>query len=163
MQHIIAYDVIKTLNDSMESELPDMILKVLKDKEGKRFDKRVIDYLNVKIPNMGFRKRDSYSCSSLIYNGNEYGLTFYYNTSDHARTVNTAFIESHNVAYFEARRFRNEQRRALLADEYRIDEIVRANNETVAAYNNYVEKKKLLSALIANEEYSLKNFTEVKP
>ena len=133
------------ISEQMESEFPDEILAALKDKEGKRFDKRVVDFLRAKFPDKNIRKTERFNHDSISYSGCESGLTMYYGGMEHTGTVNTQWIEEHNIAYFKARRERNNSRRALLADEYSMEEIVRRHKTMIVAHNTYLEAVQLFT------------------
>lgn len=137
MQPLTIESLRNIINNQMESEFPDELLAALKEKEGKRFDKRVVDFLRAKFPDKNFCKTERFNHDSISYSGCESGLTMYYGGMEHTGTINTQWIEEHNIAYFKARRERNAGRLALLADEYSMEEIVRRHNAMITAFCEY--------------------------
>lgn len=137
MQPLTIESLRNIINNQMESEFPDEILAALKEKEGKRFDKRVVDFLKNKFPDKNIRKREMITWCSISYDGNESGIMLYYDSSRHVGIVNTQWVEQQNAAYFAVRRERNAGRLALLADEYSMEEIIRRYNAMITAFCEY--------------------------
>lgn len=142
MQPLTIESLRNIINNQMESDFPDEILKALKEKEGKKFDKRVIDFLKAKFPDKHMRKRETGSYHSLCWDDNNHGITMYYYDSAHASTISTQWIEEHNVAYFKARRERNAGRLQLLNSPSHLALIVDQHNTLIATYNIYVNATK---------------------
>lgn len=142
MQPLTIESLRNIINNQMESEFPDELLAALKEKEGKKFDKRIINFLNEKFPGRSFRKRETGSYHSICWNDHNHGITMYYYGSEHAGTINTQWIEETNIAEFKARRERNAGRLQLLNSPSHLALIVDRHNTLIATYNIYVNATK---------------------
>lgn len=143
MQPLTIESLRNIINNQMESDFPDELLAALKEKEGKRFDKRIVDFLKNKFPDRNiYRGGVTSYFESITYDGNRSGITIYYYSSDHVGTINTKWIEEHNVAYFKARRERNAGRLQLLNSPSHLALIVDRHNTMIATYNIYVNATK---------------------
>lgn len=102
-----------------DTDTPAAILAILKTKEGKKLDKRVIDKLNAELPGLNIRKGLVASMTKIIYgdyyqtDGAKGGNLLIGYDSD---TIDTNWILEKNPAYFRAALQRNSERRAFLAD-----------------------------------------------
>jgi hypothetical protein len=138
MQGKVKPDDIKALiQNSLEPLEPaDTILAVLKENEGKRLTKLVIDKLKDRTGDQTLRISCIASMTSIEWGpfvGRLGSLLMAYQITN--VVIDTAFVLEHNVAYYEARDKRNAQRRALLADDpRRWQEIADTINRFQSAY-----------------------------
>ena len=140
MIHTIA-TVRATLESRIESDEPDEVLAILKKDDGKQLTKRILE----KLPSVGFGA-SLVSASGQRWRLSQHAGMIHLETWDYARsggstgihllmayaeksvTIDAAWVEEHNPAYFKGRRERNAARRAALGNHEALTSMALALN-----------------------------------
>jgi hypothetical protein len=150
----------KIIQNNIESNEPaDTILRILKENEGKRLDKRVIDKMQAAIPNWWIRDCREYGMTQIKWavrwdsekhqniptpEGQTEGSLLVAHEVKYIY-INSEEIKGKNPAYFSARDERNSQRREILEQrEGFFQNIVRPMNKFAEAHE---ELKNLFNSL----------------
>ena len=168
---ITSQQIVQIIKDGIEPTEPvDTILRVLRENDGKRFDKRFLAKLQEQVPDYELRDNRNYGMTQLEYKisgkmiakpGMEistHSLLISYETKN--VVIDADKIREKNPAYFEARDERNRQRHNLLADAKDFDALANASNAFAEA------KKKLQEELESIQEcpdyYAIENLVGLK-
>ena len=145
MIHTIA-TVRATLESRIESDEPDEVLAILKKDDGKQLTKRILETL----PSVGFGA-SLVSASGQRWRLSQHAGMIHLETWDYARsggstgihllmayaeksvTIDAAWVEEHNPAYFKGRRERNAARRAALGNHEALTSMALALNKSETA------------------------------
>ena len=156
MIHTIA-TVRATLESRIESDEPDEVLAILKKDDGKQLTKRILE----KLPSVGFGA-SLVSASGQRWRLSQHAGMIHLETWDYARsggstgihllmayaeksvTIDAAWVEEHNPAYFKGRRERNASRRAALGDHA-------ALRSMALALNKYETAKAILETALCTQ------------
>lgn len=126
-------DVRKIIQDSMEDTgTPTRILYFLKEYDGKRLTKRVVDAWKNKF---GTNARIFHVFNNTHFEAE--GIDFIVAYSDKNVIVDTKFIEDNNACYLSARQERNENRRKSLENYHALEtmaHVIQNINESVETF-----------------------------
>ena len=114
----------RLLRDTMEPTIPpDTILAQAMMHKGKPLTKRHVDAMNASAPGYGFRIDKIAGMTSIVWgdwarsNGTGPGGSVLIAYQIAGAILDPVWVREHNAAYYDARDTRNNQRRALLADD----------------------------------------------
>ncbi len=131
------------------TEPQNSILALLKAREGKRIDKRLIAMLNTAVPGHDIRLSLQYGMAKIawggwgLYDSGDVGGALFLSGGTKNLCVNTADILERNCAYFSALVERNEKRRAALNSAYDLRILEEAINAYIQARDRLKERLSL--------------------
>lgn len=133
------------IESQVESDLPDRILEVLKPFHGKAITTRIEKAMNAaNLGSVPWRIVRHYGWTSLqsqqkIDGRYSVDLTLVY--SESSVPLDLAWVESHNLAYFDARRERNRRRIETINSSGTLSALALAMNDAEAAMVRYADVK----------------------
>jgi hypothetical protein len=169
-ENVTTEEIRGIIKSRIESDLPDVVLEILKADDGKQLTKRIL----TKLPGGEETWRITHVATMTHLETWEYcrsqgvrgiHLLLAYETKN--LRINAKWIEERNPAYFEARRERNEKRRAALANLPALEAVAGMVNATREARVQLAEIEGALSefteygALFEPESQEISDLTKI--